>query len=342
MRACYSHLTSLQSHNNPYYTQVSELEILRTQNKIESVIQEALENKVITKKEFDGMNADNKEPGRFYCNFKVHKPHEHGKAPPERPIISGSGSLTEGIATFVNHHIKEIGTKHETYLKDTPDFLRLIEKINQGQKLSSNAMLVTMDAIGLYTNIIHNEGIACMKTELNKRKNIEVPTDFILKLLHIILHNNVFEFHNTYWKQNIGAAMGSKPIPHYANTFMASIDNIIKELDKTKALLLLKRFLDDYFMIFNGSTKKLHALFVEINSVHPTIKLTRNHTTIENEPLEDRCSCDPMYSIPFLDTLCTIKEGKIKIDLYKKGHRQKPIFIAQFMSPCPDIQGYSI
>ena len=264
------------------------------------------------------MVADDKDPGRFYCTFKVHKPHEHGKAPPERPIISGSGSITEGIATYVNHHIKEIGKKHESYLKDTPEFLRLIENINQGPNLASNAILVTMDVCGLYTNIIHKEGMDCMRTELNNRVNLEVPTEFILQLLHIILHNNVFEFHETYWKQNIGAAMGSKPIPDYANIFMASFDKKIEGLDRKKAFLLLKRFLDDYFMIFRGSTKKLHALFAEINLLHPTIKLTMNHTTRHNEPKDEQCECAPMLSIPFLDTMCTIKEGKIEIDLYKK------------------------
>ena len=102
-------------------------------------------------------------------------------------------------------------------------------------------MLVTMDAIGLYTNIMHSEGMACMKTELSKKENMEDSTDFIIPLLHIILHNNVFEFHDTYWKPNKGEAMGSKPIPDYANTFMAKMDNINKELDKANALFLLKR-----------------------------------------------------------------------------------------------------
>ena len=64
------------------------------------------------------------------------------------------------------------------------------------------------------------------------------------------------------------------------------------KLDKANALLLLKRFLDDYFMIFNSSSNKLHALFVEINLIHPTTKLTIIPTTIENENLGDRCSCD--------------------------------------------------
>ena len=31
-------------------------------------------------------------------------------------------------------------------------------------------MLVTMGAIGLYTNIMHSEGMALIKTELNKKE----------------------------------------------------------------------------------------------------------------------------------------------------------------------------
>ena len=42
------------------------------------------------------------------------------------------------------------------------------------------------------------------------------------------------------------------------------------------------------------------------------------HTSIENEPLEDRCDCPNGTDIPFLDTLVSIKEGHIDVDLYKK------------------------
>ena len=31
-----------------------------------------------------------------------------------------------------------------------------------------------------------------------------------------------------------------------------------------------------------------------------------------------QCTCDPIKAIPFLDTLCEIKEGKIETDLYRK------------------------
>ena len=106
--------------------------------------------------------------------------------------------------------------------------------------------------------------------------------------------------------------MGSKPVPHYANTFMSRIDKKIEALaeeDKAAFLVLLKRFLDDFFLLYFGSSRKLCDLFEKINNMHPTIKLTMSHTTRDDDPLEDRCDCYDMTSIPFLDTSCSIIEG---------------------------------
>ena len=98
------------------------------------------------------MDPRDKGPGKFYCTFKVHKPHIEGKAPPERPIISGSGSFTENPSLFIEHHIKHLGNQHPSFLEDTPHFLREIEAINKEGKLPENALLVTMDATALFTN----------------------------------------------------------------------------------------------------------------------------------------------------------------------------------------------
>jgi hypothetical protein len=57
---------------------------------------------------------------------------------------------------------------------------------------------------------------------------------------------------------------------------------------------------------------------VKINQIHPTIKFTMSHTSLDHEPKEDRCDCPEKKSILFLDVLCSIKEGKIITDLYKK------------------------
>ena len=46
--------------------------------------------------------------------------------------------------------------------------------------------------------------------------------------------------------------------------------------------------------------------------------VTINHNTNKEENPEDRCECEIKYSIPFLDTLCSIKNGRIDTDLFKK------------------------
>ena len=119
--------------------------------------------------------------------------------------------------------------------------------------------------------------------------------------------------------------MGSKPVPDSANIFMARlIDRAIKVLgskyDKAnmEALEMLKRFLDDYFLIFNGTTKELHKLLAEINKIHPTMNLTMNHTSVPGEKIEDQSDCPKQSAIPFLDTLCSIVDGRVETDLYKK------------------------
>ena len=145
MRACYMHLTAEQTPGVPYYSPVSLLALEDTKTKIDTILHEALVNNIISKKEFCAMDPKEKGPGCFYCTFKVHKPHQINQAPPERPITSQSGSVCEGIATYVEHHIKHIATKHDSYIEDTPDFLRLVRKVNCGPKLSENTLLVTMD-----------------------------------------------------------------------------------------------------------------------------------------------------------------------------------------------------
>ena len=116
--------------------------------------------------------------------------------------------------------------------------------------------------------------------------------------------------------------MGSRPVPSYANIFMAKrIDRFIRDLTtgNQNPLILFKRFLDDLFLIFRGSTKELHTLFHKINQIHPAIKFTMEHTSLENEPLNEKCHFTLKKSIQFLDTSCEIKNGKIEIDLYRKN-----------------------
>ena len=49
-----------------------------------------------------------------------------------------------------------------------------------------------MDAIGLFTNIKHDEGLDTLKQELNKREKRDVPTDYLVKMMEIILKKKTY------------------------------------------------------------------------------------------------------------------------------------------------------
>ena len=143
-----------------------------------------------------------------YCTFKVHKNHKESKAPPEKPIVSGSNSITKNISLFVKHHIKELAIKHASYLKDTPDFLRQIQFISK-EDFPANAILVTMDVSALYTNIPQDDGIESVRKLLDERSNKKIPTGFLTRLLEIVLKYNIFEFNQELHQQLIGTVMGT-------------------------------------------------------------------------------------------------------------------------------------
>ena len=88
-------------------------------------MKEGYDNDILTKEEFYAMLPDEEvNPGHFDATFKVHKEYTSGRAPPEWAIVSCSGTLTENISIYVEHHLQEIGTSHYTYLQGTPDFLQ--------------------------------------------------------------------------------------------------------------------------------------------------------------------------------------------------------------------------
>ena len=217
------------------------------------------------------MDPSEKFPAKFYETFKVHKKHNEGETPPERPIISASGSMTENIGLFVENFLREIANQHSTYLQDTPDFLRQIEALNKKEKLPPNAILVTVDVTALYTNIPQNEGLDAVKEALEENSNDDI-NKFIIKMLEIVLKHNIFEFNKELFIQLIGTAMGSRPAPSYANIFMAKkIDPVISEIaakhESDNPLAFFKRFLDDIFLVYTGNLKSLHKFLTELNSI---------------------------------------------------------------------------
>ena len=107
--------------------------------------------------------------------------------------------------------------------------------LNEQGKLPENALVATWDVEGLFTNIPHKEGLdevrqAIQHKNVNIEKTQEINIEYVVRILEVILENNIFEFDSDLYRQNVGAAMGCKPIPAYANIFMSKIDRKILEI----------------------------------------------------------------------------------------------------------------
>ena len=69
--------------------------------------------------------------------------------------------------------------------------------------LPPQAVLVTIDVSALYTNIPQEEGLDCVREALYSRNEPKVPSEFILRLLEVVLKHNIFEFNNELFIQLI-------------------------------------------------------------------------------------------------------------------------------------------
>ena len=206
---------NISSNLEHYYEQVTISVFEDTNVRVEQILKEAFKNEQIDRNELEAMNPKGKPYVRFYCTYKVHKQHLPPQTSPERPLISASGSCLEDIGKYVQHHIKDIGTSHDSYLKDNPIFLNLI---NENTIFPDYTILVTMDISALYTNIPHDEGLNYMEETLNEKDIDQSSPNFhkglVFRLLDVLWHNNVFEFDSQLYRQITGAAMGSPVTPH--------------------------------------------------------------------------------------------------------------------------------
>ena len=80
--------------------------------------------------------------------------------------------------------------------------------------------------------------------------------------------------------QLVRTVMGTKAAPPYANLFMGRHEQTIREAF-IWAISFWKRFIDDIFLIFLGTTEQLQSMIHFMNNLHPTIKFTFEHSTQE-------------------------------------------------------------
>ena len=188
----------------------------------------------------------------FHLLPKIHKANNPG-----RPVISSVNCHTSRISEFVDYYLQPEVKKLKSYVKDTTDFMKKIEAIDH---VSDDSYLVSLDVRSLYTNIPHKEGIEAVKQKLKKSKP-SISIKVILTFLKLILTLNNFVFNGINYLQKKGCAMGTKCAPNYPNIFMGWFEEkfIFPLLTNLSDFYL--RFIDDIFLIWNGTKTEFDNLF---------------------------------------------------------------------------------
>ena len=183
------------------------------------------------------------------------------------------------------------------------------EEINQNETLPPGSKPYSIDIKSFYTNILVREGIEAFRETLQRKNNLSIPVEYLVKLLKLVMESNIFKFDNDFWIQLIGTSMGTRVAPTYANLFMGKLEKLLLENcpEHLKRFLhTWKRYIDDILVIWTGSEEEFTEFFNFLNSFHATIKF--------DEPQHNRedNSCE------FLDLKTSIEDGKIGTDLYRK------------------------
>ena len=206
-------------------------------------------------------------PGTLYLLPKVHKANIPG-----RPIISGNGTLCEGISGYVEGILKPLVQDTPSFCRDTTDFL---QRIHHHGDVTPGTLLVTMDVSALYTSIPHDDGIAATHTALQSA-NYTSPDD-IARLIRFILDHNYFTFYGHHYIQTHGTAMGTRFAPQYANLFMHRLEQDFLSTQHLQPLLYT-RYIDDIFFIWTHGEDQLKSFYDAFNAFHPTIRLTMDYS----------------------------------------------------------------
>ena len=189
--------------------------------------------------------------------------------------------------------------KVKSYIKDTNDFLKKIASL---PPLPDDLILCTIDVVGLYPNIPHEDGLIAMRKALDAREDKTVSTDTLIDLAECVLKNNIFEHDSSFLKQLRGTAIGTKMAPPYAIVFLGDLEEkILKESDKNP--LVWWRYIDDIFMLWQHGENELKKFLEFLNCYHPTIKFTADYSK---------------EKINFLDVEIIKKDNRLVTDLFIK------------------------
>ena len=139
-----------------------------------------------------------------------------------RPIISANNGANERISQFVDLFLKSPTTELPSFIKDTNQFLHILENLGE---LPEGCILASLDVTSLHTNI-DISGLQAVTETLNQSRpgpGLRPSNSSLLKLLNLVLTKNNFQFNGQNYLQISGTAMGMRVVPSYGHESSAQL-----------------------------------------------------------------------------------------------------------------------
>ena len=173
--------------DNGTYKTVKDDLTTKIENKIKKCVESMYKRNIITKEMRGYLLPKGSRPGKVQGNPKIHK-----KNHPLRTIVNGNNHATENMTEVVENELEENVKNFSTYIKDTTDFLRKLQNIQQ--PLTNDTIMFCLDVKALYPSVPRLEARDACEQALKNRTNPTIPTECVLEMLDLVLENNHFSF----------------------------------------------------------------------------------------------------------------------------------------------------
>ena len=210
---------------------------------------------------------------QFYGIPKIHKCFT--RVPPMCPIVSHTNSLLSLTAKFIDHVLQPLAQLYEDYIQNSTSLILQLEDLT----IPDNAILVSIDIESLYPSIPQSECLDIIYNEMHShRELILFDPNLVIKLLHININYNYFNFAGLTFQQTRGTAMRAAFSPTIANIFLSVTLKKFMQTQHTTPISLA-RYIDDIFMVWPGD-QDLHQFMNALNSFHPTLHFTYEYSVL--------------------------------------------------------------
>jgi hypothetical protein len=193
------------------------------------------------------------------------------------------------ILSQLDFKMKEI----KSYLKNSTSVINDLQDLH----IPQDALLFSADTTSMCTNIDTATGLQSVEELIiahQHRLPHNFPKNLFLRILQLVMDNNIFSIGSSYWLQLSGTAMGTPAACAYALTKFSS------------NLLYYKRYIDDVFGIWlppNSNKDSTWTSFIETLNNWGTLKWV-----VEK----------PSSKTTFLDLNISIQNSRIVTTTYQK------------------------